>query len=671
MATGYGIVPRDISSNVDPFKAAVDFTEQSNSFVQAQIFGITTLADETYSLASGAISALEAIGEAIALPEYDVSSPLLNPNVDVDFDLPPIDPAFWGTIDDFNVGNTVDTSGIPTIGTVTVPGFDPTEFTITQYTAPPDALIPEPGDVPQEPTLVFPEKIVITLPDSPTLAPITIPMAPVITIPDFNPEFPEFSERTIQTMIDWQEPVYTEEVIDEVKLQLSTFFAGGSGIDPDIEDSIFARGRDREDRVVNQAIQQATAEWANKGFTAPPGMLAKRLDNIREEGTLKKLGLNREAMIKVHQDEIDNLRFAVQQGIAAEQLYVTMFLAKVERMFEIQKLNIEWQIQLYGLYIQVFGIRMEEVKVRAQVYQVQVQAALIEIEVFKALIDAEKVKADMNKVLIEAYTAEIGARVAMVEMYKTQVEAVGVEADVFATQVGAYKSEVDAYASRVEADKTRFEVYATKINAERLKVDILTAEARAYAAEVQGFETGVKAEVAGLEGVVSGIEAEIRNYEAIVRGQVGRGQVQLGQIQANVAGNNANTQRFVAKVGAEEAASKVDLAAWEGTNRTNLEIFKADVVSYQAKLERAVKEIELLISSQSSAGSMASTITAGALAAMHVGASLNSSSGVTASGSQSIGQSSSEAVSCSTNNSSSLTFASTGPISHDCPSFTS
>lgn len=677
--SAYGITPSVIVSTADPYADATAFTKDTSEFVQDQIEAMQQAAgigpwygQGILKAASDAITNLGLLSDAIRdLPPYTIPGLTPAPRIDGDFDVSDIDTRTFGKVDDFTVENEIDTSLLPDISEVTIPPFDPTESTIFIPPTPDEAFIAEPGDPPEDPTLVFPEKLVITLPDEPVLIPLNIPEFVAPVIPDFDPTYPTFIEQNINTFIDWQEPVYTEEVIDEVKLQLSAFFAGGSGIDPDVENNIFARSRDREDRIVFQSVQQATAEWANKGYTAPPGMLAKRLDNIREEGTLKKLGLNREHTIKVFDTEIENLRFAVQQGIAAEELFVRMFLAKVERLFEVQKLNVEWQIALYNIVLQVYLAQMEAVKIEAQVYEVKVRAALVEIEVFKALIEGEKVKADINKLLIEGYVAEISAREAMVRMYGEQVKAVGIEADVFNTQVLSYKAEVEAFAARIGADKLRYDAYASKIRGEGVKAEVLESEAKAYTAHIQGIETGVKAEVAALEGEVSALEVEIRNFEAIARGMVSKAQVQLGQIQANVAGHGVHTERYVAETGAEEAKSKVELMAWEGTNRMNIETFKADVLGYQALLDRAVKEIELLASTQKSAGELASTIAAGAMAAMHVGANLGGSSSVGSSGQIGYSNSTQQSVSCSTNNNSNLSFESDGPISHDCPNFIS
>ncbi|MCK5643400.1 MAG: hypothetical protein KAJ19_21500, partial [Gammaproteobacteria bacterium] len=314
MATLLG-VRSDRVSGTNPFEDASIFTSNTASFVEEQIESVSVVAADTLTLAQTAIAELSQLSDVIAtLPAYDVSAPILDPNMDVTIDLPDIDAELWGRVDDFEVGNAIDTSNLPSISAVSIPGFSPTPFVISIPDAPNPSDITTPGAVPTAPALTFPAEVIVALPSYPGLEPILIPLFTTPTVDDLDITYPTLTEQNISTTIDWTEPTYTEEVIDEVKAQLSVFFAGGSGIDPVVEESIFARGRDREDEVIKQQEQQATDEWANKGYTAPPGMLVKRIDNIREAGTIKKLGLNREQTIKVFDTEIENLRFSVQQG---------------------------------------------------------------------------------------------------------------------------------------------------------------------------------------------------------------------------------------------------------------------------------------------------------------------------------------------------------------------
>ena len=594
--------------------------------------------DTTFDAVDGVRLAVEALKDFKfdIPPELEVTRPEVEWTIDFAYDLPPVTVQDFGAISDWEDIDAPEIETLPTISTVNIPSFNPSITGIYIPPAPNAAVIPTPGDAPDNPGFSYPTAPVITLPDRPTLANVNIPSADDIVIPTLDDLiWPTLETLNINTYIDWDEPVYSPEIWTDVKTQILTFLAGGSGIDPDIEASILARGRDREDRLVLQQEMQATEEWAGKGYTASPGMLVKRLDNIREQGLVKKLGLNRELVIKVHQDEIDNLRFAVQQGIAAEQLFIQIHLAAVERLFMIERLHVEWEVQTYNLLVEAFKAKMQENQIRAQVYETRVRAALAEIEIFKALVDAERAKAEINLSLVQLYKAEIDARESIVNIYKAQVEAVGIQAGVFETEVKAYGEEVAAFAQRVNADKLKFDAYESRVRGEVAKVEITKAEAQAYAANIQGISAGVDAQKAALDGYVAGFRAEVDAYEALLQGKTAKSQVQLSVLQATIAGYQADTQRFIAAAGVEESKSKVELAAYDVENRMNLGWFEAQLKNMDTHVQQIIAQKALLLDAIKAEGSLASTIAAGGLAAMHTGASLNAGGTIGASGSDS------------------------------------
>jgi len=659
---------------------------QSNPFDSAN-----TLAKDAYAvvneqfdyvrqdiLGEGAFYSVAKLGQQLdALAAFQVDmddslkdlAPNLNQNLIVNMDISDINTSQFGAISPYNPTNPPSPDTFPDIDD---PDIFPFESSIKGiYIPPPPGLTPiqQPGQPPENPGFSYPDPEPITFPDEPALLGINIPGAPTVVLPDIDlSSFPELKELSIDTMINWQEPTYSPEIWADVKNQIQTFLAGGTGIRPDVEEAMVNRGRDREDRIIRQDVQQATEEWANRGYTAPPGMLAKRLDNIREIGSLKKLGLQREVVIKAMDAELENLRFAVQQGIAAEDLFVRLHLAAVERIFMVQRLNIEWQIQLYNISVQAYSAKLQENLIRAQVYEVQVRAALAEIEVFKALVDAERAKIEVNKSLIDSYTAQINARKALVDIYVAQIQAVKIQAEVYATEVGANKIEVEAYAARVGAEKLKFDAYESQIRGEAVKADIIEAEARAYQAQMGGIETGVRAQVAQLEGAVSAFRAEIEAYDARLRFQIGKSQNELAGIQANVAGHSANVQRFVAEAGVEVEASKLEAAMWEAENRLEIEAFRTRVEQLRILMEKAIQESTLMLEATRTAGQLTSTISAGALAALHVGATAQGSGSVSASGNQSLShsQQASQSVSCGTSQNTNISYESDSFPSYFC-----
>lgn len=673
-----------------PFNSARQFTKETRDIITEQFSYLKTgilgdpgsvvydaeagwtIPGNSANMLGNSTAAITALANFdFTLPEdLAMVRPEINWTIDIAYDLPPVDQTTFGEISPWDVGGAPNLGTLPGISTVSIPAFESSIADINIPPSPLPALIPEPGPAPTSPGFSFPPAPPIVLPDRPMLNNVVIPEWEGVDLPTLEDlTFPDLEAMNINTYINWAEPTYIPEVWGQVKAQIERFFAGGSGIRPEIEEAMVARGRDREDRLVRQQEAQATDEWAGRGYTAPPGMLVKRIDNIREEGLLKKLSLQRDIVIKAMDEELVNIRLAVQQGIAAEQLFVQIHLAAVDRLFQIEKLHIEWEIQKYNLLVEVFKARFQENLIRAQVFEIRVRAALAEIEIFKALIDAERVKAEINTTLIQSYTAEIQARESLVELYKAQVEAVGIQARVFETEVRAYGEEVDAFASRVNADKLRFDAYASRISGEVAKADIIRAEAQAYSAQIQGIATGTTAEVAALEGYVSGFNAEVRAYEALLQGHIGKNQAELAALQGNVAGYQADTQRFIAATNVQESKSRVELAAWESENRLNLGWFEAQIKEFEVQINKIISQKNLILDALKSAGGLASTVSAGALAAMHAGATITGNSGLSATGNEgrNVTVNDSWSRSCSTDTSVNISVNQDSPPNLSCP----
>jgi len=650
--------------STNPFENSIKYADQVKTAVTDQFIYAKNAflggGDSAYDAVTGTAAAIEALaGFELQLPDdLTLLEPSFDPTINLEWDLGDIVQENFGKISPFDPGQPPEAGTFPSISSVNIPKFS---SSIAHLSIPPT---PGPKDwefttpAPTHDPFEFPKVPTYTLPDDPTMVPIIIPPTPTVKLPTLTlADFPELPDMNIDTLIPWSEPTYEPEIWANVKAQLLTFFAGGTGIRPDVEAAMVHRNTERESRLVRQQIQQAEEEWSARGYTAPPGMLAKRIDTLREEGLIKKLGASRDVLIKTMDAEIENLRFAVQQGIAGEQLFVSIFAAAVERLFLVQRLHVEYQIQYYNTLVAAFNAKLQQNLIRAQVYEVQVRAALAEIEIFKALIQAESLKVDMNKTLVEQYAAAIKGREAIVSLYTAQVQAVGVKAGVFESEVNAYRAEIQAFGELVRADQLRFEAYATAMEGEKAKASIIESEARAYQAEVSGIETGVRAEAAALEGAIEEFRAEVQAYTAKLAGYTALNQNELSGIQANVAGYQASTQRFVANLGAEEAKSKLELGAWQAKQAITIAQYEAQVKRFQALLEKAVQQAGMALEGIKSAGQLASTISAGALAAMHVGATISGSGGVSASGSDGVSFSYGDTVSKSCGESKSISIS--------------
>ena len=94
-----------------------------------------------------------------------------------------------------------------------------------------------------------------------------------------------------------------------------TILNGGTGIPANIEQQIWDRVRDRESIQAKQNIDNATHEWAGRGFTLPQGALVARVQAAQQDQIDKVSQAERDHAIKAMEIEIENIRFAVEQAV--------------------------------------------------------------------------------------------------------------------------------------------------------------------------------------------------------------------------------------------------------------------------------------------------------------------------------------------------------------------
>lgn len=90
---------------------------------------------------------------------------------------------------------------------------------------------------------------------------------------------------------------------------------GGSGVDPLIEARIWQRARDRISTEAASSSDQALAFWAAKGYPIPPGASFGAVQDIERKRSAELANVSRDAAIKAHNDELENVRFAITTAI--------------------------------------------------------------------------------------------------------------------------------------------------------------------------------------------------------------------------------------------------------------------------------------------------------------------------------------------------------------------
>lgn len=553
-------------------------------------------------LAPGQLGSVE-----VALPQ-NPTDPYVNTNILVDI------PTWTPSIVRLNIPASpaaIDTSGLPTRPAV--------DMNVA---------------IPTSPSLVMPVM------DS--LDGVTIPQFAAPTLPLFDGTLPEFAEAAPNLQLGWVEPAYASESLDVVQETIQRMMAGGTGLAPEIEQQLFDRARAREDMTAHKATAEAFDTFANKGFAMPPGALVAQVNAAAEQGRLAANALQREVMTKVADIEVENMRFAVGQAVAVEQLLVNIFNNAAQRSFEIARFVVESQIQLYNAKISLYNTLAGAYASRAQVFKIKVDAALAQLDVYRLQLDGQKLVGEINLQRVQTFNARVQALLAQVEIYKADMQGAQLKTEVIRSQLDAYRTDVQAYAERVGADKLRFDAYRTQMDGEVAKVGVLEAEARVFGERVRAADVQASIGFKGVDAQLQKMSADTQRFVALVDRSKTDLSARLGAFEANARLAGLNISYLTAQNEATRSKNEADVRVAEVQLQTNALISNTAIERYRVNITRVLEEAKLKENALAAAGQIASTLAGGAMAAQHVQASISASSSDSSSTSTSFQQSGNE-----------------------------
>lgn len=491
----------------------------------------------------------------------------------------------------------IDASGMPIAdddwGSVTVP------------TAPGDEIIPL-GELIEIdiPTFVFP------------------------TLPTWDGTEPTFSEPKPNSNLVWAEPTYSSLLLNEEVAKVREWLRGGSGLPPEVEQALFDKARSREVDSALEAQQGAFDAWAGRGFSMPPGMLVEQVNVAIEKSRLAQNTLEREILIKAAEWEIENLRVAVAQGIALEGMLLSQFNSTSQRLFDAAKYRVEADINMFNAMVAVFNSQTQAYQIGAQVFKIRLEAALSDLEVYKTRIEGEKIKGEVNTQTVAVYSERIKGSMLAIEKYKSRMEGARIESELIKNRIESFKVEIEAYSAKIDAEKKRFEAYEAEVRGETAKAQSLEAEARAYAATVSAIESKANVKTKYLDARISGINAGINKYTADI--DLERLQVtsSLSEIQANAQAFAADVGRYSAEIQGSNETTRTKLMVAEARLRNNLSYYETQVKEFDARMNRVLQQVTLVVESLKAAGQYTAAMAQGAMSAIHVSAGMSGSGAV-------------------------------------------
>ena len=604
----------------------------NQSFTLAQGY-----ASNAQSQLSSFASALE--GSIGAAPTYSVtfSAPAQLPVASID-GVPT-----W-SIDAVDLGTT-PTSDMPAMGSIVIDDFNEAAPTVILPVAPTLNY----GSAPAIPAVGA-----VALPDAPVLAAVALPTFLGLSTPtfggvDLHTDYLDKLENipTLNLVEPTpyhyaRGPEYASQLLDTLKAVLTQRMAGGTGLNPAVEQAIWDRARSRETQtaLANEAEVMRNSEAL--GFQLPSGVLAAQLREAQQNYYDKLSGLSRDISIKQAELEQENLKQTIASGMQLEGQLLDYSYKLEQLTFEAAKTAAENALQVYNAQVEQFKALLTAYNAYAVAYKTIIDAELSKVEVYKAELQAEQTKADVNNSLVQQYKAQIEAGLAYVEIYKAQVGAANTLIQLEQAKIGAAGEQIRAYVAQVNAETSKVEAYKAGVQAEATKVEVYRVKAQAFSAKTGAQAEKARAEISRYTALAQAKEAQWRGYTAQVEAERSRIAALGTQSTALLEGYKAGAAAVETEAGMHTKVWETQIRQYEASQNIAIQAAKINgdftIQTNNARLDAAKAGTQVYAQLTSSAyGMMHTSAGISGSASMSVGYSYGGDVSGTVSPVQSIG----------------------------------
>ena len=489
--------------------------------------------------------------------------------------------------------------------------------------------VPVPVAPPPAAALDMPVAPDYQLPPVPTLLQLNLPEAPDLNLPEFTLDRPTFVAPPFNQSWTFEPKPYTETLVTTLIETLRPMIVGSAALPLAIERALFARSRDRIEVETQRGVEETFGDFAARGFTEPPGMLAGRISELRQAAQHGKAEADRDVQVRHFELMYEQQRFAITQGAALEGTLVQLHIEEQRFALEAARFQQEAALAVVNYRIQVYNAELQGYQTEAQVQRDRIAAELSRLELFRAQLDGEKARGELNVQRVQLYESQLRGVQTLVDLYRGSVEAVKVKAEVGMQGVERYKAEVQAFGERWRAHVAEWQGYTAGVEGEGKRVDIYRAMVDSNAKRVDAWASSnnMQIEAERLRMAQHGSQLDVW------RGGLERLRTLLQGEQARLA---AAGQAADAQARIYTAAASVEQSASAAADRT----FELGLSAERARVDAQLKTADMHINQalallaqvveiKKAQAQVSSQLAASTMSAVNYGASV--SNGVSAS----------------------------------------
>lgn len=436
----------------------------------------------------------------------------------------------------------------------------------------PEQIVVEPVERPPSPSIVMPARPTVVMPTVPYKPSITAPVSgidgvtlgdlmtyiipekPPISLPSYDIEVPVTLSITpvehffsVDTFSFLNDPL-----IESIRNRLNNNIRyGGTGLASDIEESIWNRGLEREERQLSDTVDKAFRTWATRGFSLPDGPLADSIASLQQAYADRRIDSSREIAIKQAELEQSNIFKSMELGVSLVGKVIEAMVEYDKLILASQESTAKFANEFIRLQIETNNNLVDVYKAKIMAYELQLKAELAKIEIYRADIQAALGALQMNESTVKIYAVQIEAEIAK---YKGSLEANNLLVQMFS-------EEVRSVIAQAGLEESKVKIYAEQVRGCLAQADVYKSQIEGMTAEVNAEKAKVEANVAQVEAWSKGATILIEHYKAQVERYRAEAALNASMSEVEAAFADANAKMFVGAVGANAEYAKVGQAS--------------------------------------------------------------------------------------------------------------
>ena len=344
-----------------------------------------------------------------------------------------------------------------------IPGYNITDIVLDMPLRPEIPAMPNLGEAPSMADIPIPNAPVLPVIAVPVMRDITIPSALSLETITFDGVMPVDIIGDVDASFTYAEGVYQSDLLDNIKTKLNDLVVnGGTGYDVEWE-AIWDREKERAELALAEQKDKLAAEWAERGFDLPTGVLTSLLLALDTEYLNQRATSSRDMAVKQIEVAKEETQFSLKLGADLENMLMNFFSQVAQRALDAAKATTEYGIAILNARIAKYAAQMEGYKTNAAVFEIRTKAILAQVEIFRAQIEAQKLISELNLADLEVYKALVSTSQLYIEMYKTEMEASNIRANIERVKIEVFKAQVEAFIAKIQYNTSLFSLYDSAI----------------------------------------------------------------------------------------------------------------------------------------------------------------------------------------------------------------